>query len=337
MSVLVTGGAGYIGSVTAEALRARGREVVVLDDLSTGHRAAVPDGVSFLRGSAGNAALLGDLLRRREITSVMHFAARSIVAESVADPALYWRINVDETLALLGALREPGIRHFIFSSSAAVYEGGEGTALSEKSPLAPGNPYGATKAAVERALADFSSAYGMRAVSLRYFNAAGATSSHGEDHRPETHLVPLALRAARGEGGELDLYGTDYPTRDGTCVRDYVHVSDLADAHVLALEALEAGYPGGALNLGNGRGFSVREVIETVEDVTGRRVPVREAPRRPGDPGTLVAGSEKAREDLGWRPRFAAIREIIASAAAWMETHPGGYGPAGPGPAEGGA
>ncbi len=335
MSVLVTGGAGYIGSVTAEALRARGREVVVLDDLSTGHRAAVLEGVSFTRGSAGDAALLGDILRRHGITAVMHFAARSIVADSVADPALYWRINVDETLALLGALRESGIRRFIFSSTAAVYGGGEGTALSEKSPLAPGNPYGATKAAVERALGDFSSAYGMRAVSLRYFNAAGATAALGEDHRPETHLIPRALRAARGEGGALDIFGNDYSTRDGTCVRDYVHVSDLADAHVLALEALEAGYAGGALNLGNGRGFSVREVIETVEEVSGGRVPVREAPRRPGDPDTLVASADKARDDLGWRPRFSAIREIIASASAWMDAHPGGYGPAESGPGEG--
>lgn len=326
MSVLVTGGAGYIGSVTAAALRARGRAPVVLDNLATGHRAAVAPGIPFEQAAAGDAAALRPLLERHGITAVMHFAARSIVAESVSDPALYWRVNVDETLALLALLRESGIRHFIFSSTAAVYGSGEDAVLSEKSPLAPGSPYGATKAAVERALEELSEASDMRAVSLRYFNAAGATADLGEDHRPETHLVPRAIRAARGEGGPLELYGTDYPTRDGTCVRDYIHVSDLARAHILALEALERGYAGGPINLGNGRGFTVREVIAAVEAVTGRRVPLREAPRRAGDPASLVASAEKAAEALGWRPLLTSIEEIIGSAAAWMEAHPEGYG-----------
>lgn len=325
MSVLVTGGAGYIGSVAVEALLARGRRVVILDDLSTGHHAAVPPDTPLLQSGVGDAGAVKDLIREHGVTAVLHFAARSTVGESVANPALYWRVNTLEALRLLCVLEECGVRRFIFSSTASVYAGAGDAPLTEQSPLAPGNPYGATKAAIERALEDFSAAYGWRTLSLRYFNAAGASPVRGEDHRPERHLIPLALRASRGEGDALEIYGTDYPTRDGTCVRDYIHVCDLADAHVLALEALESGGPSGALNLGNGRGFSVREVLGAVGKVTGKEVPVKEGPRRDGDPATLVAGSERARRELGWQPRKPAIEEIIADAAAWMEKHPAGY------------
>lgn len=327
MTVLVTGGAGYIGSVTAEALLARGRRVIVLDDLSTGHRAAVPPEAAFVEAGAGDTRAVGRLLGEHGVSAVLHFAARSVVSESVADPALYWRVNVGDTLRLLQAMEEGGVRRFIFSSTASVYGGAGGGLLTEKSPLAPQNPYGATKAAVERVLGDFTAAYGWRAASLRYFNAAGASPERGEDHRPERHLIPRALGAARGESGALPIHGTDYPTPDGTCVRDYIHVCDLADAHVLALEALESGATGGVWNLGNGRGFSVREVIDTVAAVTGREVPVKAGERRAGDPATLVAGAEKARRDLRWTPRHPAIAEIIASAARWREKHPAGYGP----------
>jgi UDP-glucose-4-epimerase GalE len=219
------------------------------------------------------------------------------------------------------------VRRFIFSSSASVYGGGQQGPLSEDAAVAPNNPYGFTKLALERALADFATAYGWRAVSLRYFNAAGATEALGEDHRPETHLIPLAIRAAWGQGPPLEIYGTDYATPDGTCVRDYIHVADLAEAHVLALEALDAGHRGGPFNLGNGRGFTVREVLQAVEAATGKPVPVKEGPRRPGDPPMLVASAQQARVELGWRPRRGDLEDIIASAAAWMWSHPQGYGP----------
>jgi len=217
------------------------------------------------------------------------------------------------------------VRRLIFSSSASVYGESQQGPLSEDAPVAPNNPYGFTKVTVERSLADFSSAYGWRVTSLRYFNAAGATEARGEAHRPETHLIPLAIRAARGEGLPLEIYGTDYATPDGTCVRDYIHVADLAEAHVLALEALDAGKRGGIFNLGNGRGFTVREVLQAVEAATGKPVPVKEGPRRPGDPPMLVASAQRARVELGWRPHRGDLEDIIASAAAWMEEHPGGY------------
>jgi len=326
LSILVTGGAGYIGSVTVEVLRARGRDVVVLDDLSTGHAAAIPPGVPLVRGSVGDENLVVRLCRDHGVTAVMHFAARSSVSESVAEPALYWSVNVSEPLRLFARLEEADVRRFIFSSSASVYGGGRQGPLSEDAPVDPSNPYGFTKLSLERALADFSSAYGWRALSLRYFNAAGATPSRGEDHRPETHLIPLAIRAAWGQGPPLEIYGTDYATPDGTCVRDYIHVADLAEAHVLALEALDGGHHGGIFNLGNGRGFTVREVLHAVEAATGKPVPVREGSRRPGDPPMLVASAQRARVELGWRPHRGDLEDIIASAAAWMEGHPDGYG-----------
>jgi len=325
VAILVTGGAGYIGSVTVEVLRARGREVVVLDDLTTGHAEAIPPGVPLVRGSVGDEDRVGQLCRDHGVTAVLHFAARSSVAESVAEPALYWNVNVADAIRLFGELEGAGVRRFIFSSSASVYGGGQQGPLSEEAVVAPNNPYGFTKVALERALADFATAYGWRAVSLRYFNAAGATEERGEDHRPETHLIPLAIRAAWGQGPPLEIYGTDYATPDGTCVRDYIHVADLAEAHVLALEALDAGHRGGIFNLGNGRGFTVREVLQAVETATGKPVPVKEGPRRPGDPPMLVASAQRARVELGWRPHRGDLEDIIASAAAWMRSHPDGH------------
>jgi UDP-glucose 4-epimerase len=325
VSILVTGGAGYIGSVTVELARARGREVVVLDDLSTGHRAAVPPDVVLVEASVGDATVVERTAREHGVTAALHFAGRSRVAESVEDPGLYYRVNVRGAVGLMMGLERAGVRCFIFSSSASVYGSTGSGPLSEESPLAPSNPYGFTKVAVERMLADFSLAYGWRTIALRYFNAAGATQAHGEDHRPETHLIPLALQTARGEGAALEIFGTDYSTPDGTCVRDYIHVEDLAEAHVLALEALDEGHAGGVYNLGNGRGFTVREVLQAVETVTGRPVPVRDGPRRAGDPPMLVASAQRARLDLGWRPRRSELEDIIASAAAWMKKHPDGY------------
>jgi UDP-glucose 4-epimerase len=325
VSILVTGGAGYIGSVTVEVLRARGRQVVVLDDFSTGHRGAVPPDVTLVEASVGDATVVERTVREHGVTAALHFAARSQVAESVEDPGLYYRVNVRGAVGLITGLERAGVQRFIFSSSASVYGSNEQGPLSEESPLAPSNPYGFTKVAVERMLADFSRAYGWQTIALRYFNAAGATAAHGEDHRPETHLIPLALRAARGEGGPLEIYGTDYSTPDGTCVRDYIHVEDLAEAHVLALEALDAGQAAGIYNLGNGRGFTVHEVLQAVEAVTGNRVPVRVGERRAGDPPMLVASAQRARLDLRWRPHRSELEDIIASAATWMEKHPKGY------------
>jgi UDP-glucose-4-epimerase GalE len=266
------------------------------------------------------------LCRDHGVTAVLHFAALSSVSESVAEPSLYWSVNVSEALRLFARLEEADVRRFIFSSSASVYGGGLQGPLSEDAAVEPNNPYGFTKVTLERALADFSSAYGWRAVSLRYFNAAGATAARGEDHRPETHLIPLAIRAAWGQGPPLEIYGTDYATPDGTCVRDYIHVADLAEAHVLALEALDGGHRGGIFNLGNGRGFTVREVLHAVEAATGKPVPAREGPRRPGDPPMLVASARRALVELGWRPHRGDLEDIIASAAAWMQGHPDGYG-----------
>ena len=328
MKVLVIGGAGYVGSHAVLALQAANIGVVVLDDLSTGHRSAVPPDVTFVRAGAGDAGAVERVCRERGVSAALHFAALSSVAESVEQPARYYQANVADGLALLGALERAGVRRFIFSSSASVYGGASGP-LSESAPLAPGNPYGFTKVILERALADFAAAYGWRSIALRYFNAAGASAAHGEDHRPESHLIPLAIRAARGGGAAppLEIYGTDYATPDGTCVRDYIHVADLAEAHVLALEALDSGHGGGIYNLGSGRGFTVREVLQAVEAATGRPVPVKAGPRRPGDPPMLVASAQRARVDLGWRPHRGEIEDIIASAAAWMEKHPEGYGP----------
>ena len=316
MRVLVTGGAGYIGSVVSARLLAEGHEVVVVDDLSTGHADAVPAGAEFHQLSiTGLDPVLGDWA----VDAVIHFAAKSLVGESVVDPGPYWRNNVVGTVALLDSLRAHGVPRIVFSSSAATYGQAEQQPIREDAPTHPGNPYGASKLAIDLALADYAHAYGLAATSLRYFNVAGALlnpegQSFGERHVTETHLIPNALRAAGGTGSALSLFGTDYPTADGTCVRDYIHVIDLADAHV---SALRAGVPGEhqIVNLGSGAGSSVREVLTAVGEVTGREVPVREVARRVGDPPVLVASNEYAASLLDWRP----TRDLTTMVAdAWQ-------------------
>jgi UDP-glucose 4-epimerase len=322
MRILVTGGAGYIGSVVTEHLLAGGHTVVIVDDLSTGHRTAVAPRVSFREGNLLDERFLVPALDG--IDAVCHFAAFSQVAESVADPLKYYRNNIGGAVSLLDAMRKNGVKYFLFSSSAAVYGEPDETPIKEDAPLRPLNAYGNTKLAIERILADCSAAWGLRALSLRYFNAAGAGESHGEDHRPETHLIPLVLDVALGRRDELVVYGKDYPTRDGTCVRDYIHVKDLASAHLLGLEKLIDGY-GGVLNLGNGLGFTVLEVIHAAERVTGLRIPYRFGERRPGDPAVLVASSDRAERDLGWKRFHPGIETILRDAYAWKKAHPDGY------------
>ena len=324
MKVLVTGGAGYIGSVTAQALLDAGHRVVVVDDLSTGHRDAVPEGARLHVQDVGDAAALGRLMAAEGVEAVMHFAALSLVGESMQQPLRYYRNNVAGALALLEACEAAGVQRFVLSSTAAVYGTPSSVPIPETAELRPESVYGETKLAVERLLHWLSVTKGLGYAALRYFNAAGAAPGRGEDHRPETHLVPLVLQAALGKRDGVRVFGTDYSTADGTAVRDYVHVEDLAEAHVLALEALRPGR-GDAYNLGNGAGFSVRQVIEVCRAVTGADLRVTEAPRRAGDPPVLVADAAKAAARLGWRPRRPAIEEIVASAWAWHSAHPDGY------------
>ncbi|HSW42314.1 MAG TPA: UDP-glucose 4-epimerase GalE [Patescibacteria group bacterium] len=329
MRVLVTGGAGYVGSVSVEALVASGHDVLVLDDLSTGHRAAVAPAARLVEGSYVDAGLLRALLHEWPVDAVLHCAARALVGESVANPALYYRDNVAGGVVLLEALRGAGIRRLVFSSTAAIYGTPTTVPIREDAVHAPINPYGETKRAFEGALRWYGGAYGLRSVSLRYFNVAGASARNGEDHDPETHLIPNVLAAVEGRGA-VTVFGTDYPTADGTCVRDYIHVEDLARAHLLALEATAPDEPEGtaaiALNLGNGGGFSVREVLAAVEAATGRPVPHRIGARRAGDPPVLIADANRARALLGWEPAHADLEEIVASAWAWRRAHPAGYG-----------
>ncbi len=317
-ALLVTGGAGYVGSFTVRALFAAGREVVVLDDLSRGHRGAVPRGVELVVARIQDGARVRRLLRGRPFDAVLHFAANAYVGESVADPWRYWSNNAAGTAALLDAVVDCGVPGFVLSSTCAVYGEPRTKRLREDLPRRPVNPYGRTKAMCEEMLEDLASVGKVRSFRLRYFNAAGAApdGSLGEDHEPETHLLPLAFRAAL-RGGTLTVHGDDYPTPDGTCVRDYVHVEDLAAAHAAAVDALAAGHPGGAFNLGTGRGASVREVIAAVESVTGRSIRVRVGPRRPGDPPFLVAAPGRAREVLRWQPRYRTLPSIAASALKW--------------------
>lgn len=320
---LVTGGAGYVGSVVAARLLEAGHTVTVLDDLSTGFRQGVPDGAEFAWGRIQDEAarLLG-----RGYDGVFHFAAHSQVGESVTDPEKYWRNNVAGTLELLAAMRESGLRRLVFSSTAATYGEPLRTPIHEDAFEAPTNPYGASKLAVDHMISGECRAHGLTAASLRYFNVAGAYGPYGERHDPETHLIPLILQVARGRRESVSVYGEDYPTPDGTCVRDYIHVADLAEAHLLAMAAMEDGAKSGAddggvaegehlvCNLGNGNGFSVREVIETVRKVTGHPVPETPAPRRDGDPAVLVASAERARDRLGWRPARADLAQIVGDA-----------------------
>jgi UDP-glucose-4-epimerase GalE len=326
MHILVTGGAGYIGSHAVRLFLERGHDVWVYDNLSLGHRAAVPS-ERLLIGDLSDLAQLDRAVVQHHIDAVVHFAAFTYVGESVTEPAKYYRNNLINTLNLMDCLRRRRVWRFVFSSTCAIYGAPTRVPITEDEVPRPINPYGSTKLAVERALADYGSAYGWGYAALRYFNAAGARpdGTVGEDHTPETHLIPLVLHAALGQRPHIEIFGTDYATPDGTCVRDYVHVDDLAEAHLLALERLEPG-KGLAYNLGTGRGYSVREVIQTVEAVTGRRVPVKEAPRRAGDPPVLVAAPEKIRRELGWRPHYAELRPIVETAWNWHRDHPHGYG-----------
>lgn len=323
MKILVTGGAGYIGSVVTESLIGSGHEVVIIDNLSTGHRGAVNPEAEFYEGDLLDTGFVEKVLSAG-VEAVCHFAAFSQVGESVADPLKYYTNNVTGAISLIGAMKKAGTVNFLFSSTAAVYGEPEEVPITEDSALMPVNAYGNTKLAIERMLDDCTKAWGLKSLSLRYFNAAGASTDHGEDHDPETHLIPLLLDAAMGRRGELVVYGADYPTRDGTCIRDYIHVKDLATAHVLGLEKLVDGYSG-VLNLGNGTGFSVLEVIEAASKVTGLEVPYRMGDRRPGDPASLVASSARAEDVLGWKMEYPEVDRIIADAYEWRKSFPQGY------------
>ena len=326
--ILVTGGAGYIGSHTVLALRERGREVVVLDDLSEGHRPALRE-VRLAEGSLLDDAFVEQVFCEHAIEAVLHFAARCYVGESVTNPGLYYRNNVLGTLHLLEAMARHRVTQFVFSSTCAVYGEPSQQPITEAAPQAPVNPYGETKLVCERMLRDFARAHRIDSVALRYFNAAGADPEGrlGEDHEPETHLIPLVIAAASGRRPEVTVFGNDYPTRDGTCIRDYVHVTDLAEAHIQALAAMESrGLRGAnAFNLGNEHGTSVMEVIASVERVSGKKVPFQVGPRRAGDPAVLVGSSARAQAELGWRPRYGGIDAIVASAWRWHRDHRDGY------------
>jgi UDP-glucose 4-epimerase len=319
LKFLICGGAGYVGSHMVNYLVSHRHEVVVYDNLSTGHREAVAADVPFVVGDIGDAPGLVRLFEAHRFDAVIHFCAHSLVGESVGKPYRYYRNNVSNTLVLLQAMREAGVNRLVFSSTAAVFGHPETDSIDEAHPTEPINPYGRSKLMVEKILVDAAHAYGLRSVALRYFNAAGADPSAtiGEAHDPETHLIPNVLKAVLGQGAGLKVFGDDYETRDGTCVRDYVHVNDLASAHLLAVEYLEQHEGAFTFNLGNGLGFSVREVIAAAERVTGRPVPHEFAPRRPGDPATLVASSDRARHRLGWQPRFVSLDDILASAWQW--------------------
>ncbi len=324
-AVLVTGGAGYIGSHAAKALSRAGYAVLVYDNLIAGHRGAVKYG-TLVEGDITDVAAVRDALRRHDIFAVMHFAAFLDVGESVREPARYYRNNVGGALSVLEAMAAESVRHFVFSSTCATYGEPIETPIVETHPQQPINSYGETKLAVERALPHFERAHGIAWVAMRYFNAAGADPDGelGEDHSPEIHVIPRAIAAATGGPG-LQVFGDDYPTPDGTCLRDYIHVADLADAHVRALDAIAETGKSGAYNLGTGHPHSVREVIGAVEHVTGRKVPWTLAPRRPGDPAVLYAASNKAQRELHWTPRFGDLETIVRTAYVWHEAHPGGY------------
>jgi UDP-glucose 4-epimerase len=322
--ILVTGGAGYIGSVVVTQLLAKGYEPVVFDNLSNGHRAAVPNAAKLVVGDVGDRAALDGAFTKYEPQAVMHFAAFIEAGESMQRPEKYFRNNTANALTVLEAVLAHGVKRFVFSSTAALYGTPEKTPIEEHAPLQPTNAYGESKLLVEQMLDWLQRIHGLRYSCLRYFNAAGAAQEQGEDHHPESHLIPIALQVALGERKELAIFGTDYPTADGTCVRDYVHVGDLAAAHLLVLDALKE-KERLIYNLGNGRGFSVCEVIDTVRKVTGHAIPARESPRRPGDPAVLVASSEKIKRELGWSPQYADLESIVRSAWNWRKANPNGY------------
>jgi UDP-glucose 4-epimerase len=322
-TILVTGGAGYIGSHTVLALKLAGFDVIVLDNLVYGHRDLVEKvlQVQLVQGDINDQALLNDLFKIHEIAAVMHFSAYAYVGESVTDPAKYYRNNVTGTLTLLEAMLEASVKKFVFSSTCATYGVPQVVPITEDHPQNPINPYGATKLMVERILSDFDAAYDFKSVRFRYFNAAGAHPDGllGEDHNPETHLIPLVLLAALGKRESISVFGTDYPTPDGTCIRDYIHVTDLADAHVLGLEYLLKGGNSEVFNLGNGNGFSVQEVIDTAKKVTGKEIEVVECDRRPGDPPSLIGSGEKARKILGWNPQYSSLEDILSHSWQWHQ------------------
>jgi UDP-glucose 4-epimerase len=324
MKLLVTGGAGYIGSVVTQQLLDRGHEVAILDDLSRGHRAAIPGGARLIEVSLNDPEATSDALAEG-FDGVLHFAALALVKESVEHPERYHRGNFVGTLNLLDAMRERGIKRLVFSSTCATYGEPAQVPMPETLPANPVNAYGNSKLASDRMIGDECRANGLGAISLRYFNVAGASGDLGEDHEPETHLIPLVLRAASGRREHVSVFGTDYPTEDGTAVRDYIHVEDLGRAHLLALDAIEPGRHV-IYNLGNGLGFSVKQVIDAARRVTGREIPVSEEPRRPGDPAQLVASSEKIHAELGWEPE-KDLDTMIADAWAWHQAHPDGYAP----------
>lgn len=314
MKIFVTGGAGYIGSVVVERLLERGHEVVVYDNLTKGHRESVGAPAILIEGDLADRPMLAASLTKYQSEAVIHLAASSLVGESISSPHLYFQNNIVNGLNLLEAMRECGLRRLVFSSTAAVYGTPATVPITEDAPLAPTNPYGESKLAFERMLRWYDEAYGMRYVSLRYFNAAGATAINGEAHDPETHLIPNILKVARGESSHVQIFGEDYDTPDGTCIRDYIHVSDLADAHLLALGAMEKSSQ--TYNLGYGSGYSVAEVVEMARQVTGRWISTESSPRRPGDPPVLIASSDKIRRDLGWQPRLSELDQILES--AWV-------------------
>jgi len=325
MAILVTGGAGYIGSVTTELLRARGEQVVVVDNLSRGHRAAVAPEVAFYEGNVGDPELVARITREHDIDACVHFAALAYVGESVSQPALYYENNVEQGIRLIGALISAGVRRMVFSSTCATYGEPQRIPIDETHPQAPTNPYGWSKLFLERIMADYDRAYALKFVALRYFNASGATLERGENHEPETHLIPLVLRAAQGAIQHVTVFGSDYPTPDGTCVRDYIHVADLAEAHALSLDYLRGGNESTAINLGNGKGYSVLEVVEAARRETGKEIKVEMQGPRPGDPSHLVADAGKAQGVLGWQPRHPDLGAIIGSAWEWHSGRPQGY------------
>lgn len=321
--MLVTGGAGYIGSITTEQLVAQGHEVVVFDNLYQGHRAAVPPKAAFVPGDLAIKEHIRAAMAEHQPDAVMHFAAYSLVGESMQKPFKYLQENVNNGLNLLEAMCAQGVKKFILSSTANLFDRPERMPIAETERIIPGSPYGESKFIMERALHWLEKTHGVTSACLRYFNAAGASEERGEDHNPEAHLIPLVLKVALGQRERISIFGGDYPTPDGTCVRDYIHVCDLAQAHILALAALEQGSR--TYNLGNGRGFSVKQVIETAREITGHPIPVEIVPRRAGDSAVLVASSEKIRAELGWTPRFPALTDIIVSAWRWHQAHPHGY------------
>ena len=325
MAILVTGGAGYIGSVAVEDLTARGESVVVLDNLVYGHRQAVAESIPFYEGNIGDKELVAQIIKKHEIEACMHFSAFAFVGESVEKPNIYYENNFVQTLRLLDTLLENGVKKIIFSSTCATYGEPQYVPIDEKHPQSPTSPYGWSKFMVERALIDYDTAYGLKFVAPRYFNASGATERNGEHHEPETHLIPLVLQVAQGRREFISVFGDDYSTPDGTAIRDYIHVSDLSQAHYLALDYLRGGGDSQFVNLGIGGGFSVHEVIDAARKVTGKNIDARTVARRAGDPSRLVADAKKAREVLGWNPQFPDIERIIETAWTWHRKHPNGY------------